>query len=314
MAKEQAAEEYISLDPDDPGLDDDEDRDDNVMTDMNGRLVLKPKDKWGEQESRLVKEDEDILENFEDFTEDGRVLLGKKAEREAAARRKQDMAAQIAAAEGSASDSDSASDAERERMAAFDAQQTRHGTYGATQNATPEDPYAHLRPRTPAVISPIPTLDSVVDRLRKQVAEMQSRRQRKLAEMTGLRREKVRLAEEEVRIQKALRETAEKFAELRRERGIAAAAAPGVDTPKGLLPAPGELGEEIVEGETPENGIGEDLGMDGGGDEEDDQEDEAAATGHMGLGFGGMSAAPGLGLGSGMSGMGGRPAAEEDDW
>ncbi|KAK1053728.1 hypothetical protein LTR33_014316, partial [Friedmanniomyces endolithicus] len=64
LAQEHTAEEYISLDPDDPSLDNDED-DDNVTTDTNGRLVLKEKDKWNESESRLVKEDEDILENFE---------------------------------------------------------------------------------------------------------------------------------------------------------------------------------------------------------------------------------------------------------
>ncbi|KAK1090758.1 hypothetical protein LTR48_007679, partial [Friedmanniomyces endolithicus] len=239
LAEEHTAEEYISLDPDDPSLDNDED--DNVTTDTNGRLVLKEKDKWNESESRLVKEDEDILENFEEFTEDGKIHLGRKAEKEAAKRRKEDMAAQIAVAEGLDSDDGSDSDAsEKLRIAAYEAAQTRHGTYAATHNAAPSDPYAHLRPRTPPIITPIPTLDSVIERLRRQVAEMQSSRARKLQEMSALQREKVRLAEEEVRIQRALRETAEKFQELRREKGIASTGAPAVEAPAGLVTSAGE--------------------------------------------------------------------------
>ncbi|TKA82849.1 hypothetical protein B0A55_00961 [Friedmanniomyces simplex] len=300
LAQEQAAEEYISLDPDDPGLDTD---DDNVMTDASGRLVLKEKDKWNEAESRLVKEDEDILENFEEFTEDGKIHLGRKAEKEAAKRRKQDMAAQIAAAEGSDSDDDSDSDAsEKHRIAAYEASQTRHGTYGATHNATPSDPYAHLRPRTPPKITTIPTLDSVIERLRRQVAEMQSSRARKLQDMSALQREKVRLAEEEVRIQRALKETAEKFQELRREKGIASTGASAVEAPAGLLTA-------SAGGDTAADGVNRRPFREGGdGDEGEDEEDEAATTEHagMGLGFAGMSATPGLGMS--------RLPADEDDW
>ncbi|KAK1045290.1 hypothetical protein LTR74_018167 [Friedmanniomyces endolithicus] len=302
LAQEHTAEEYISLDPDDPSLDNDED-DDNVTTDTNGRLVLKEKDKWNESESRLVKEDEDILENFEEFTEDGKIHLGRKAEKEAAKRRKEDMAAQIAVAEGFDSDDGSDSDAsEKLRVAAYEAAQTRHGTYAAIHNAAPSDPYAHLRPRTPPIITPIPTLDSVIERLRRQVAEMQSSRARKLQEMSALQREKVRLAEEEVRIQRALRETAEKFQELRREKGIASMGAPAVEAPAGLLTA-------LVVGDAAVDGIAQRAFSEGGGDDEMvDQENEVAMTEHLGwgLGFAGMSATSGLGMS--------RPPADEDDW
>jgi len=258
-----------------------------------------------------VKEDEDIFENFEDFTEDGKIHLGRNAEKEAARKRKVDMAAQIAAAEGSDPDSeDSADDAEKHRIAAFDAQQTRHGTYAATHNPTRSDPYADMRPKTPPKISPIPTLDGVVARLRKQVQDMQSRRAHKLAEVTALQREKVRLAEEEVRIQRALKETAEKFAQLRREKGIVGGESAAVETPKGLLMEGEQTGVDgqgaAEEEEVPGDG---NKGTDGGGDEDDDDAmDEAAATGHVGLGFAGMSTAPGLGLGMSC------PPAAEDDW
>lgn len=186
-----------------------------MTRDDHGRLILKPKEK--EVESRLVRDDEDIMENFDEFTEaDGRILLGRKAEAEAAQKRKADMAAQIAEAEG-ASDADS-DESERERNEAFEAAQTHHGTYGS--HRTPNDPYAASRPKTPPIISPLPTLDGAIERLRKQVADMQTSRMQKLQEMEALQREKIRLGEEEIRIQRALRETAEKFQQMRAEKGI----------------------------------------------------------------------------------------------
>ncbi|KAF2719960.1 hypothetical protein K431DRAFT_202257, partial [Polychaeton citri CBS 116435] len=217
LAQEEKAEEYISLDPDDPDL-----GDGNVMQDDFGHLILKPKDKWGTSESRLVAEDEDMLENFDEFTnESGRVPLGEKARQEAERRRRNEMKLQISAAEGAASDGDddSADDSERERNAAFEDAQTRHGTYSSNTTSAIEKE-RQARPRTPPNITPLPTLDGVLDRLRNQVAELQSSRMQRLKEMEALQREKIRIGEEEIRIQKALRETAEKFEALRRERGI----------------------------------------------------------------------------------------------
>ena len=219
LAKEQAADEYISLNPSDPELDEDEDE--NIVRDETGRLILKPKDKYNNTESRLVRDDEDVMEDFDEFTEaNGKILLGRKAEAEATRKRKDEMAARIAEAEG-ASDSDSNA-SERERNEVFEAAQTKHGTYSSYAST---DPYADARPRTPPKISPLPTLDGVIERLRKQVSDMQTTRMQKLQEMENLQREKIRLGEEEIRIQKALRETADKFAQLRTEKGIAAAPA-----------------------------------------------------------------------------------------
>ncbi|CAK4023831.1 hypothetical protein AC578_10870 [Lecanosticta acicola] len=285
LAQEQKAEEYISLDPDDPDLDED----DNVTKDEHGRLILKPKDKYGQSESRLVADDEDVMENFDDFTEDGKIALGRRAEAEAARRRKQEMAAQIAEAEG-ASDSDSDA-SERDRNAAFEAAQTKHGTYA--QNAAPPDP-ADLRPRTPPIITPLPTLDGAIERLRKQVADMQSSRMRKLQEMENLQREKMRLAEEEVRIQRALKETAEKFEQLRREKGITGenkCTAPAIEAPPDTV-----------------NGYDQQRRDDTGDEDmvdESDGADAEEAPGFAGLGFG--NARRGLGAGLGF----GPPAADE---
>lgn len=281
LAKEQQAEEFIFFDPDDQDLDYDED---NVEKDDRGRLVLKPKDKYGQLESRLVADDEDIMENFDEFTEDGRIVLGRKAEAEAARRRKQEMAAQIAEAEG-ASDAES-DDSERERNEAFESAQTNYGTY--VQNATSSDP-SDLRPKTPPTITPLPTLDGAVERLRKQLADMQTSRMQKLQSMEHLQREKIRLAEEEVRIQRALKETAEKFEALRKEKGIEGAAKDGalaIEAPpeaalNGNSSAPSKEAEERDDEEM-----------------EDGEDEEADTGGFAGLGFG--SSRTGLGAGFGL--------------
>ncbi|GIZ43562.1 hypothetical protein CKM354_000678300 [Cercospora kikuchii] len=283
LAKEEAAE-YISLDPDDPNLDD-EDLDENVMRDDRGKLVLKPKDKYGLSESRLVHEDEDIMENFDEFTEDGKISLGRRAEAEAARKRKEDMAAQIAEAEG-ASDNDS-DDSERARTNAFVANQTRHGTYA--QNATDDDATSR-RPKTPPIVTPLPSLDSVIERLRAQLSDMQTSRMRNLQEMEALQREKINLAEQEVRVQRSLKETAEKFEALRKEKGIEGlgqSGLPAIEAP----PAAMANGGSTDVAEPPS----QDADMAEPGDNEDEG-DERPAFG--GLGFGtGRSDLAGFGLG-----------------
>lgn len=326
LAREEAAE-YISLDPDDPNLDDDddEDLDENVMRNERGQLVLKPKeDKYGLSESRLVHEDEDIMENFDEFTEDGKISLGKKAEAEAARKRKQDMAAQIAEAEG-ASDAEDSDDSERARTDAFVANQTRHGIYNnphsTTTHAAALDLTAH-RPKTPPIITPLPTVTIVAQRLEAQLTSMQAARTQKLQEMRRLQREKIDLAEQEVRIQQALKETAEKFSHLRKEKGIgevvvdvdvvvpksseqrylaieeAAVAAPpppreavergGEALEKGMEDMEDEEGEEKKRQEEEEVDVDVDV---------EEEEDERPAFGGLGLGGAGRPNLAGFGLG-----------------
>lgn len=314
LAREEAAE-YISLDPDDPNLDDDdddEDLDENVMRNERGQLVLKPKeDKYGLSESRLVHEDEDIMENFDEFTEDGKISLGKKAEAEAARKRKQDMAAQIAEAEG-ASDAEDSDDSERARTDAFVANQTRHGIYNnphsTTTPAAALDLTAH-RPKTPPIITPLPTVTIVAQRLEAQLASMQAARTQKLQEMRRLQREKIDLAEQEVRIQQALKETAEKFSHLRKEKGIGEVVDLELVFPKSseqrylaieeAVERGGEALEKDVEdmedeeGEEKERQEEEEVDVD-----VEEEEDERHAFGGLGLGGGaGRPNLAGFGLG-----------------
>ncbi|KAK5200561.1 hypothetical protein LTR16_005713, partial [Cryomyces antarcticus] len=112
LAKEQGAEDFVGLD----------DRVEGSDGSDNGRgdLILEAREvreKGKYAETRLVREDEDILEDFDDFVEDGKISLGKKAEREQAKKRKQEMADMINDAEGGDSDA-SSNDSEAARKEA----------------------------------------------------------------------------------------------------------------------------------------------------------------------------------------------------
>lgn len=202
LAKEQ---DFISLD----ATSDDDDLDENVTKDDMGRLILKPKEKY--PETRLVRDDEDIFEDFDEFTTDGKVGLGRNAEKEAEKRRRAEMATLIADAEAQGDDAEDEDDSEADRIAEFDAAQTRSGTY-ATRAADEADA---ARPRTPPRITPLPTLDGVIGRLRARLEEMEMAQTAKTQELESLRAESRQIASEEVRVQGALKETAEKFAKLR---------------------------------------------------------------------------------------------------
>ncbi|KAG9949130.1 hypothetical protein KCU85_g4589, partial [Aureobasidium melanogenum] len=206
LAKEN---DFLSLE------DDGDDEDDEAVTrDDQGRLILKPKEKY--PETRLVHDDEDMLEGFDDFTADGKIAFGRKAQREEEQKRRAEMASMIADAEGQSADDDNEDEeSEAERNAAFEVAQTRHGTYAAREQEADS-----ARPQTPPRVVPLPTMDSVVERLRKRLEEMQVVRANKANEMQSLVGEKSRISEEEVRVQAALKETGEKYQKLREDMGL----------------------------------------------------------------------------------------------
>ncbi|CAK7231025.1 hypothetical protein SCUCBS95973_007772 [Sporothrix curviconia] len=119
-----------------PDADDDEDNGEYISL-----LTDEQKKKKREKErTRLVREDEDLGEGYDEFVEDKEALsIGRKAERAARRKRKEEMAALIDAAEmgedaaagkeGGAAN-DSGDDSEAERRAAYDAAQTRAGMEG----------------------------------------------------------------------------------------------------------------------------------------------------------------------------------------
>lgn len=213
LAKRDDAADYISLDPE--YLENYDMDEENMAFDAAGKMVLKSVgDKYGIKESRLAKDDEDIMEGFAEM-EDGSLALGDGAERAEAKKKRGEMAALIADAEGAEPewDEEDESDSERERMDAFDAAQTRYAT-------GKRDVAGSGGPPAPPRIAPLPSFDGALERLRRQMEEMRVGREEQLREIELLRQERAKIGEEEERIQNALRETAEYYEKLRAEKGI----------------------------------------------------------------------------------------------
>lgn len=197
LAKEQ---DYISMHPSDS----EEERLD---------LIMQPKEKY--PETRLVREDEDVLEGFDDFVEDGRIALGRKAEREEKRKKREEMETMILEAEGAGSDGSNASedDSEVERNEAYEAAQTRAGTYGSKR----EDGDGIKRPKTPPRVTAVPELGAVLLKLRQGLAQMEQAKLAKIRKLEELRVEKKGINEQEVWIQGQLKETGDRYEKLRIE-------------------------------------------------------------------------------------------------
>ncbi|KAF2155741.1 hypothetical protein K461DRAFT_318435 [Myriangium duriaei CBS 260.36] len=259
LAKEQ---DFISLD----AASDDDDMDDNVTRDETGKLILRPKEKY--PETRLVRDDEDIFEDFDEFTTDGKVALGRNAEKEAEKRRRVEMATLIADAEGQDDGSEESDESEAERNAAFEAAQTRSGTYAS--RAVDEADTA--RPRTPPRITPLPTLDGVVGRLRARLEEMEIARAAKEQELESLRAERSQIEGEEVRVQTALKETAEKFAKLRESTGVSADTQVAIANGHGDEQGPSDLAKLLATQSRGRGGLGLGASVNQSGESDEDDE------------------------------------------
>ena len=192
-----AKEEYIKLS--------DEDEDNNEIS----LLPRKPK-----SDTRLVRDDEDVAEGFDEFVEDGRIALGRKAEREQKRRHQAEIRDLINEAEGSSENE--SDDSEAERRAAYEVAQTRAGMDGLQKDGQAANQYPP-RPRTPPKITPLPSLNACRERLRDSLNGIQHARMQKVMRMEELQREKADIAAREVEIQELLREAGERYEKLRNE-------------------------------------------------------------------------------------------------
>ncbi|OSS51049.1 hypothetical protein B5807_04053 [Epicoccum nigrum] len=196
-----------------PWASDDEGEDDFRM--RRNEISLRPKDKWGE--TRLIHDDEDIAEGFDDFVEDGRISLGRKSEREAQRKRRADMAELIHDAEGS----DSSDDSEEERNTAFAAAQARAGRYG--QKIEDEEDGT----KTPPKITPLPDLTEVLESLQIDMQTKQQRKDHILSKLQELKDDRTRIEERKTFLQEQLQKTGEEYEKLRVESGLPALPANG---------------------------------------------------------------------------------------
>ncbi|WYZ44640.1 hypothetical protein EsH8_VII_001076 [Colletotrichum jinshuiense] len=185
LAHEQQDGDFISFDDNDDG----------------GTSLRKKKN-----DTRLVPEDEDLGEGFDDFVEDGGLSLGKKAEREEKLRRRREMAEQIKMAEGDSGDESDVSEAER--RAAFEAAQTRSGMDGLQK---PErNPTEHLL-QVPPKITPLPNLTDCLSRLQATMRAMELELGEKKQRVEELRREKDGILTRKDEVQQLLNEAGQKY-------------------------------------------------------------------------------------------------------
>jgi hypothetical protein len=212
MAK---APDFLSLDGDDS----EEER--------GQELLIRPKEKY--TETRFASDDEDIAEGFDNFTEDGKISLGRKSEREQARKKRLEMEEMIQEAEGVGSDQAS-DDSEAERNEAYEVAQRRAGTYGQSGLSDAES----RRPKTPPRIAPVPELGAVLLKLKTGLQTMEQSKAAKIRKLDELRTEKKDIAQREVWIQAQLKETGERYERLRLEAGTSNEAGGNLATNRGL--------------------------------------------------------------------------------
>jgi hypothetical protein len=184
--------------------------------DGDRRISLLPRKK--KEDSRLVREDEDIAEGFDEFVDDGRVSLGKKQEREARRRRRKEMADMIHQAEGS-SDEES-DDSEAERRAAYEAAQTRAGMDGLHK---PGEKLEFTTAQVPSKITPLPVLSECLERLQTTLSNMEQELAKRHKKMEESKQEKKEIGERETEVQELLKQAGARYAALKADTNGAVA-------------------------------------------------------------------------------------------
>ncbi|KAL7620825.1 hypothetical protein AAE478_009823 [Parahypoxylon ruwenzoriense] len=213
----QDTEDFISL------SDDDQRGNGDSYLSVLSRHNDKPK---RSETTRLVAEDEDLGEGFEEFVDDGGLSLGRKAEREARRRRRAEMASLITAAEGDDSDGGASDDSEAERRAAYEAAQTRAGMDGLA--AEREQQRRRLlqsggAAAPPPKITPLPDLSVLVDAFKERMRVKQEQIDRLKARLTELKEEREGVEKREPEVQRLLNEAGERYRALMSGGGTDAA-------------------------------------------------------------------------------------------
>ncbi|CAJ2500743.1 Uu.00g035960.m01.CDS01 [Anthostomella pinea] len=185
-------------------------------------------------DTRLIAEDEDLGEGYDDFVEDGGLSLGKKAEREARRRQRAEMASLITTAEGGASDHES-DDSEAERLAAYEAAQTRAGMDGLAEEREQQRRRlgggAEGVVQVPPRITSLPDLSVLVQEFKAQMRRKEEELGRMRARIEELRVEREGVLQREPEVQRLLNEAGERYKALMM---------PGTSTPG--VPGDGDVG------------------------------------------------------------------------
>ncbi|KAI0190950.1 nineteen complex-related protein 2-domain-containing protein [Xylaria flabelliformis] len=209
LAKQKGSrdtEDFISLS--------DDDNDERRAGDSY--LTLLSRNSGSKADTRLVAEDEDLGEGFDEFVEDGGLSLGRKAEREARKRHRAEMASMISAAEGAGSDGEAAAsdDSEAERQAAFEAAQTRAGMDGLAEEREQQRKRLGAREGVvpvPPKITPLPDLSVLVEAFKARMRQKEADLIRMRAHIAGLKAEREGIIKREPEVQRLLNEAGERY-------------------------------------------------------------------------------------------------------
>ncbi|KAJ5306770.1 hypothetical protein N7508_005785 [Penicillium antarcticum] len=159
-------------------------------------------------DTRLIRDDEDFAEGFEEYVEDGKISLGRKAEREKKQKDREAMRELINDAEGISDEDDS----DLEEKAAYEAAQTKAAMGHGKSDID--------RPKTPPKMTSLPRLATSFERLRLSLASMQNAKTQMIARMEELRKEKADIADREVEIQVMIKEAGDNYERLKKEAGV----------------------------------------------------------------------------------------------
>ncbi|EXJ80776.1 hypothetical protein A1O3_07060 [Capronia epimyces CBS 606.96] len=235
-----------------------------------------PPSREREEDTRLVRDDEDFAEGFDEFVEDsGRVtLLSRKAQREQTLKEREAIRSMIAEAEGGSQHSSSdggggdgddsdQSDSEFERHQLYESAQTHRAMDGLAAHA--EHKRQANRPRQPRHTTAIPKLSVGLARLRDMVSHLEFERARVQKRRADISREKAEIKASQSHIQTTLEETGRELERVTKEHLAGRAAngsAPGtpgnsagIDANGHHLHPPAPTTERGLEsfGNTPEN-------------------------------------------------------------
>ena len=183
---------------------------------MNQRDVISLSNEPKGPETRLTHDDEDLMEDFDSFVDDGRINLGRKAEKEQQRKQREEMRDLINDAEGLASDDSDDSDMQRRHE--YEAVQTRKGMEGlrVEDGREAEDSGA----KTPPKIAPLPSLSSCVERLRTRLQEVEASRKNTVSRLEEIERKRQEIPAQEQYIQEQLKVAGAQYARLRAEAGL----------------------------------------------------------------------------------------------
>ncbi|TQS35827.1 hypothetical protein Golomagni_03740 [Golovinomyces magnicellulatus] len=173
--------------------------------DANDRQILTLQRKV--PESRLVRDDEDFAEGFDEFVEDGNIALGKKQESQARQRKRQEMSEMIQQAER-ASDAES-DDSEAERCTAYDHAQTRAGMDGLLKREIENE---DISTEIPVQITPLPILSECLERFQKRLNSMEIEQDRRRKDLLDAEQEEQDIAIREKEVQAFLIQAGDRLA------------------------------------------------------------------------------------------------------